>query len=212
MVGPLDAAGARRWAEVFLDAAEREAEALGDLDREAGDGDFGTNLVTSIRAARARLGEGAVSKPADAFSALSAAFMATGGTSGPLYGMWYRELAKAAGEAPEIGAAELSAGLVAGLATVRRLGGADVGDKTMIDAMAPAADAITRGRRVRRRRGGRARGGRKRRARGSRRDGVAGGPARARELRRRGLARGRRPRRHDAGAVPGERIERDGRS
>ncbi|HVW18590.1 MAG TPA: DAK2 domain-containing protein [Solirubrobacteraceae bacterium] len=138
----LDAAGARRWAEAFLDAAERDAEALGDLDRKAGDGDFGTNLVTSVRASRARLGDGPLALPADAFSALSAAFMATGGTSGPLFGMWYRELARAAGDGPEIATDGLAAGLAAGLAVVRRLGGAEVGDKTMVDAMAPAAEAV----------------------------------------------------------------------
>jgi dihydroxyacetone kinase phosphoprotein-dependent L subunit len=139
----LDAEDARRWVTAFLDAAERDVDELGELDRASGDGDFGANLLTSIRAARARLGDGPVARPADAFAALSAAFMATGGTSGPLFGMWYRELAKAAGDASEIGTAELAAGVAAGLTAVCRLGGADVGDKTMVDAMAPAAEALT---------------------------------------------------------------------
>jgi dihydroxyacetone kinase-like protein len=142
VVNSLDAHGTRAWAEAFLDDAERNVEALGDLDRASGDGDFGTNLLTSIRAARARLAQEPAERPADAFSALSAAFMASGGTSGPLFGMWFRELAKATGDAATIGTAELATGFADGLATVRRLGGADVGDKTMIDAMSPAAEAL----------------------------------------------------------------------
>lgn len=138
----LDAAAVRAWAETFLDAAEREAAALGDLDRASGDGDFGTNLLTSVRSARALVARDPGERPAEPFTALSASFMASGGTSGPLFGMWFRELARAAGEASAIGTVELADGLAAGLATVRRLGGADVGDKTMIDAMAPAADAL----------------------------------------------------------------------
>jgi len=142
VVASLDARGTHAWAEAFLDEAERHAEALGDLDRESGDGDFGTNLLTSIRSARARLEQDPGERPADAFSALSAAFMASGGTSGPLFGMWYRELATAAGDAPAIGTPELATGFAEGLATVCRLGGAAVGDKTMIDAISPAADAL----------------------------------------------------------------------
>jgi dihydroxyacetone kinase phosphoprotein-dependent L subunit len=142
VVSGLDAGAAHAWAQAFLDAAEREVDALGDLDRASGDGDFGANLLTSIRAARARLAEGPGERPADAFSALSAAFMASGGTSGPLFGMWYRELARASGEAAAIGASELASGMTGGLETVCRLGGAAVGDKTMIDAMAPAAESL----------------------------------------------------------------------
>jgi dihydroxyacetone kinase-like protein len=142
VVSELDGGVARAWAEAFLDTAEQHAEALGDLDRASGDGDFGTNLLTSIRAARTRLARDAGTRPADAFLALSGAFMASGGTSGPLFGMWYRELATAAGDALTIGTPELASGSAEGLATVCRLGGAAVGDKTMIDALSPAVEAL----------------------------------------------------------------------
>jgi dihydroxyacetone kinase phosphoprotein-dependent L subunit len=138
----LDADGVRRWVVTFLDAAEREVADLGELDRQSGDGDFGTNLTTSIRSARAALGDGPPGRPADSFAALSTAFLGTGGTSGPLFGMWFRELARAAGDETELTLRALAAGVRKGLDTVRRLGGAAVGDKTMIDAIQPAADAL----------------------------------------------------------------------
>ena len=139
----LEAAGVRDWIEAFLAAAERDAEALGELDRVSGDGDFGTNLLTSVRATRARLEQEPGGGPTTLFTALSTSFMASGGTSGPLFGMWFRELAKAAGDDAAIGTAALATGFADGLATVKRLGGAEVGDKTMVDAMAPAAAALT---------------------------------------------------------------------
>jgi phosphoenolpyruvate---glycerone phosphotransferase subunit DhaL len=143
-VNALDASAARGWVDAFLASAEADVERLGDLDRESGDGDFGTNLVTSIRSARGRLSAETDDTPdaGGSFRALSTAFLGTGGTSGPLFGMWFRELARAGEGAPAYSVTTLAAGVRAGLDTVRRLGGADVGDKTMIDAIAPAADAL----------------------------------------------------------------------
>jgi dihydroxyacetone kinase-like protein len=142
VVSGLDGAAARAWVERFLATAEREVAALGDLDRRSGDGDFGTNLTTSVNSARRALGGGPAAGPAQAFAALSTAFLGTGGTSGPLYGMFFRELARAAGDAAEVDLATLAAGVGDGVAAVCRLGGASVGEKTMVDALQPAADAL----------------------------------------------------------------------
>jgi dihydroxyacetone kinase-like protein len=68
--------------------------------------------------------------------------MHTGGTSGPLFGMWFMQLARAAGSAPEIGLTELAAGVAAGLEGIQKLGKAEPGDKTMVDALAPAAASL----------------------------------------------------------------------
>jgi dihydroxyacetone kinase len=107
--------------------------------------------------------------------AWAGAFLDTGGTSGPLYGMWFRALARAA-SGDSIGLHALAAGAADGVATVQRLGRAEVGDKTMVDAMVPAAQALA--------------------AAGDLREGDLR-PARARELCRRRRARGARPRRGD---------------
>ncbi|MDA0165324.1 DAK2 domain-containing protein [Solirubrobacter ginsenosidimutans] len=141
----LNAATARAWVVRFLDAAESEAGALGELDRLAGDGDFGTSVTTAVRGTWRELGDGPLDRPGAAFAALSTAYLGTGGTSGPLYGMFFRALAKAAGDAPELDLATLADGVGAGVAAVRRLGGAEVGERTMVDALQPAADALAAG-------------------------------------------------------------------
>ena len=68
-----------------------------------------------------------------------------GGASGPLYGTVFRRTGKALGEAEKVSARELATALAVGLAAVQKLGGASVGDKTMVDAFTPAIDALTAG-------------------------------------------------------------------
>jgi dihydroxyacetone kinase-like protein len=82
--------------------------------------------IDSANAVFARVGEG---------------FLDAGGTSGPLFGMWFRELSNATAQSADTVA--LAAGVAAGMATVQRLGQAQVGDKTMVDAMYPATEAMT---------------------------------------------------------------------
>ena len=77
---------------------------------------------------------------AGVFTARSEGFLQTGGTSGPLFGMWFREFAKAFADTG-VTAEVLARGAEAAVATVQRLGKAEVGHQTMVDAMAPAAAA-----------------------------------------------------------------------
>ena len=138
----LDRAFARRWVDAFATDFETQRERLTELDRAAGDGDFGANLRSALRKVEQRL----AADPATArgvFAAVSDAFLDTGGTSGPLFGMWFRALSRALPEADPAGLTQLAEGVREGTATVQRLGGAEVGDKTMVDAMVPAAAALT---------------------------------------------------------------------
>ncbi|WP_396911275.1 dihydroxyacetone kinase subunit L [Mycolicibacterium sp.] len=117
------------------------AETLGDFDRRSGDGDFGTNLTSAFNRVRDEIAETGPQTYASWLTAVSRGFLGTGGTSGPLFGMLFRDLARCAGaETPT--SAELSNGLNAALATVQRYGKAEVGHKTMVDAIAPAATAL----------------------------------------------------------------------
>jgi len=137
----LDAARAQAWVERFLAVAEAEREALGELDRLSGDGDYGANLAVAIGHIYAVLGRDPDSV-GDPFGAASTGFLRTGGTSGPLFGMWFRAFAQAGAGRAAIDLDELAAAAEEGLAAVRGLGGAEVGDKTMIDALAPAVGAL----------------------------------------------------------------------
>src|SRR3954451_8783199 len=135
MASALDTAAARAWVDAFARAVEARRDELTELDRRSGDGDFGVNVTAAL--GRARGGAADADSSAAVFAAVSKAFMAAGGTSGPLFGMWFRELGRAA--------PDLAAGTAAGLDAVKRLGSAEVGDKTMVDALAPAAEALSAG-------------------------------------------------------------------
>ncbi|RQN09429.1 DAK2 domain-containing protein [Aeromicrobium camelliae] len=107
---------------------------LNDLDQRSGDGDMGTNMADGTRRAAARGGDGL----AQELRSLADAYLdEVGGSSGPLFGLVLAELARAAED--EASAERLAHGLRAGLEALQRVGGAQPGDRTMIDALAPAA-------------------------------------------------------------------------
>lgn len=135
----LDGDCARAWICSFVAAFRAHSAELDDLDRRTGDGDFASNLLPAIDRA-ADVSDGLA--PAAEFAAFGRLFMAAGGTSGPLFGVWFRELGRAGGEAAAFDLEALAAGVRAGVEAVKRLGGAEPGDKTMVDAMEPAATAL----------------------------------------------------------------------
>jgi phosphoenolpyruvate---glycerone phosphotransferase subunit DhaL len=138
----LDTVAVRAWIERFAVVFADSRELLDDLDRQSGDGDFGTNLEGAMERVADGLADSPPETPGAVLGVVATAFMHTGGTSGPLFGMWFTQLSRAAGAEAGIGLAELAAGAEAGLAGIQRLGGARPGDKTMVDAMAPAAAAL----------------------------------------------------------------------
>ncbi|GAB3210428.1 dihydroxyacetone kinase subunit DhaL [Marinactinospora thermotolerans] len=136
-----------QWVDGFIATVERAEPELTDLDRRSGDGDFGTNMTTALRRTRDALVRNPPRDLGDPFETMSTTFLSySGGTSGPLFGMWFREFAKAARGGEEFGVGELTEATANGLATIQRLGSAKVGDRTMVDAIAPAAEALERAR------------------------------------------------------------------
>ncbi|WP_344682510.1 DAK2 domain-containing protein, partial [Saccharopolyspora taberi] len=135
------AAGTRAWIDRFTTTVEQRFAELTELDRRAGDGDYGTNLRSALRRATANLETGPTDTPEAVFTAVSNGFLNTGGTSGPLFGMWFREFAKAVTSGA--GTEALSEAATNAAAVVQRLGKAEVGHKTMVDAMVPAAAALS---------------------------------------------------------------------
>ena len=65
-----------------------------------------------------------------------------GGASGPLWGPALRRAGRAVGDAPEVDGDALVQALDAALAAVVELGAAEPGDKTMVDALGPAIEAL----------------------------------------------------------------------
>ncbi len=136
----MNAAGLAAWIRHSAELVSADAERLTRLDAAIGDGDHGHNLDRGFRAAAGALPEDA--PPGKVLIAAGRAIVSkTGGASGPLYGTALRRAGKALGDAGDVDAAALGAALRAALDGVRDLGKAAEGDKTMVDALAPAVAA-----------------------------------------------------------------------
>ncbi len=144
MAEQLSPSDVERWVQAFIGAVEEEGAHLTDLDRRSGDGDFGTNMTTALRRTREALADTAATGSAgQSFEVMAETFLGhSGGTSGPLFGMWFREFGKAGAGAQAFTLAMVAEATANGWATLHRLGSAEVGDRTMVDAVAPASEAL----------------------------------------------------------------------
>jgi phosphoenolpyruvate---glycerone phosphotransferase subunit DhaL len=118
------------------------AELLTRLDSAIGDGDHGHNMrrgfkeITAQREQLAQLPLGQALQKAG-----MALVMKVGGASGPLYGSLLMAMGKAAGEVPA-DASGVAAIWAEGIEAVKRRGKSDVGEKTMLDVLVPALEAL----------------------------------------------------------------------
>jgi dihydroxyacetone kinase-like protein len=120
---------------------EHQAE-LTELDSIIGDADHGSNLVRGMDAVIARVQTDFPESTGDLFKTVGMTLVSTvGGASGPLYGTFFLRFGGAAGAAETLDAATLGAALRAGVDGIVARGKAAPGDKTMVDALTPAADA-----------------------------------------------------------------------
>lgn len=139
----LDAEFFRRWMTATAASVDREAQRLTDLDSPIGDADHGSNLQRGFVAVAATLEKEAPDTPGAVLTTAGRQLISTvGGASGPLYGTLLRRTGKALGDAGEVSQEQLADALRAGVDAVMALGGAAPGDKTMIDALVPAVDAL----------------------------------------------------------------------
>ena len=113
---------------------------LVQLDAAIGDGDHGINMTRGFTAVVRALEAQGDSPPGTLLVLAGKTLVSSvGGASGPLWGTALRRAGRALGEEPTFDAAKLSAALDAALAGVVDLGAASPGDKTMVDALTPAA-------------------------------------------------------------------------
>ena len=121
---------------------EEQRRYLTKLDSEIGDGDHGTNMHRGFQAALERLEGADPSTPADALKAVSMALISkVGGAAGPLYGTAFLRASTALQGKDEVSAEDAAEALEAALGGIKQRGKAEVGDKTIIDALEPAAEA-----------------------------------------------------------------------
>ena len=126
-------------------AMEEQRRYLTKLDSEIGDGDHGTNMHRGFQAALERLEGADPTTPADALKAVSMALISkVGGAAGPLYGTAFLRASTALQGKDKVSAEDAAAALEAALGGIKQRGKAEAGDKTIVDALEPAAEAAKR--------------------------------------------------------------------
>ncbi len=142
----LDGNWARRWVELSATSMAENRTELIHLDRNIGDGDHGENMDRGFQAALGKLSSlEADATPADVLKLLATTLISTvGGAAGPLYGTAFLKGAVALKGKPELEPGDVAAFVEAASAGLQQRGKAQPGDKTMVDAWAPAASAASK--------------------------------------------------------------------
>jgi|ERR1700754_598449 phosphoenolpyruvate---glycerone phosphotransferase subunit DhaL len=139
----IDAALMDRWIRAFAAAVAENAEMLTRLDSAIGDADHGSNLARGMKAVLAKLDGSPPENPAALLKLTGMTLVSSvGGASGALYGTFFLRMATAAGTADTLDATGFAAALRAGVDGIVARGKAELEDKTMYDALAPAVDAL----------------------------------------------------------------------
>jgi dihydroxyacetone kinase-like protein len=130
------------WVREFARSVAEHRQELTELDSAIGDADHGTNMDRGMSAAVAALEAAPPADPAALLKQVGMTLVSkVGGASGPLYGTFFLRMAGALGTEPADGETFARA-LRAGLDGVVARGKAEPGDKTMLDALGPACDAL----------------------------------------------------------------------
>jgi dihydroxyacetone kinase-like protein len=131
------------WVRAFAAQIAEQKSALTRLDAAIGDGDHGTNMDRGMRKVLEKL-DGVEGD--DIGATLKAVGMAlvssVGGASGPLYGTLFMQMGAGAAGASELDVQGWTQALAKGAEGVQARGKAELGDKTMVDALMPAVDAL----------------------------------------------------------------------
>lgn len=124
---------------------ERKKE-LSDYDAVIGDGDHGFSMARGHQAARKKIEQLGPETPVHELLKQYGRELTceVGGAMGPLFGLLFTQLGKACVASETLGLEQLDDGLTEALRLICELGGARAGDKTMVDAIAPAAEELHR--------------------------------------------------------------------
>jgi dihydroxyacetone kinase-like protein len=118
-------------------------ETLSKLDSATGDGDHGTTMLRSVKAVEDTINTNPDEKLNDLLYLIGWAIMsADGGSTGPLLGSFFMGMSEAADGVSELDSSAVAEMLIAGANKMQKQSRAQVGDKTMMDALLPAVDAL----------------------------------------------------------------------
>jgi dihydroxyacetone kinase-like protein len=131
----------------MLEAARAQVrdhhEQLSRLDAAVGDGDHGTTMLRAMDAAAQAAGQHPDAELKQLLAAAGWAVMACdGGSTGPLLGSWFLGMSEAAAGRTELDVAAVATMFAGGVAKLQKQSRAQIGDKTMMDALLPAVAAL----------------------------------------------------------------------
>jgi phosphoenolpyruvate---glycerone phosphotransferase subunit DhaL len=132
------------WMTTIAESVKDRRDYLTQLDAAIGDGDHGVNMDRGFEAVGKALAAQDGSLPPGKLLTLAGKTLVStvGGASGPLWGTAFRRAGRALGDREELDGQDLVVALRAALDGVVELGAAQPGDKTMVDALGPAIDAL----------------------------------------------------------------------
>lgn len=138
---------ARQAREMLLHVADSVIEAkpmLTEVDSAIGDGDHGIGMAGGLKKAKDKLLK--MEEPSDVYAVFAAAgkamLMSMGGASGVIFGSMFLGGAKGMEPAAEIDTGQFADMMKRSLAAIKERGKAEVGDKTMVDALSPAVESL----------------------------------------------------------------------
>jgi phosphoenolpyruvate---glycerone phosphotransferase subunit DhaL len=138
----LDVADLTAWVRAFADSVHEDAGYLTELDAAIGDADHGSNMDRGMTAVVAAVDGGSFESVDALLKKVGMTLVSTvGGASGPLYGTFFLRFGSALAGVPDLDTKALGTALRAGVEGVVARGKAELGDKTMYDAWAPALEA-----------------------------------------------------------------------
>jgi dihydroxyacetone kinase-like protein len=139
----IDRDGVMDWMRRFAAEMGEHRQELVRLDTAIGDGDHGTNMDRGMRKALEKLDSAEQADPGAVLKTVAMALVSSvGGAAGPLYGTLFLQMGSALSGQEEVDLPGWTAAWRKGLEGVQARGKAEPGDKTMVDALIPAIEAL----------------------------------------------------------------------
>jgi dihydroxyacetone kinase-like protein len=128
--------------EAIIEVIQKNAAYLSEIDGAIGDGDHGVNMNKAVTLARERLTAEPSTNLARSLKVVSDTMMDDiGGSMGPLYGSLFRQMFRVTKDHEIIDGEIFGLMLSKALESIKSIGNAEVGDKTLVDTLEPAATA-----------------------------------------------------------------------
>jgi phosphoenolpyruvate---glycerone phosphotransferase subunit DhaL len=136
--------GIVQWIQEYASTIAENKDYLTELDSAIGDADHGANMNRGMSAAVEKL-DGSVEDIGGVLKTVGMTLVSkVGGAGGPLYGTLFMQMGAATAGRSDLSVGDWASAVEAGLKGVQARGKAEPGDKTMIDALTPAAEALAK--------------------------------------------------------------------